>query len=178
MRISPEIRSMIAQLDELAGNIKDYFDIDFDHSVPETHEFRDILEELQDKITILQEDQGWLDDDPEQGMMPGPGGKPFVYDDLTPEIIKDILKHEIYNKVSRLNEIYHDNTHTIFEFGNLDITQFSGEDINCCNAVITDIAQKGLDMNDRVQLTASIYYSLGCMIITFDDKEKVRIPID
>lgn len=175
MKISPEIRSKISQLDDLANEIREYFeDNNLQYKSLTMQGMHEAMEELGSVITEFQESQGWLDD-PECNM-PGPGGKPHVYN-ITPESLRNALLDDIRNKVSKLDELYWDNTCTIFEFGNLHITSLK-EKMDPTNGVITHISQSELQLDDRIQLQVSIYYTLGCMIITFEDKEKVRIPID
>lgn len=78
-KITQEIRSKISQLDDLANEIKEYFD---DNGLQYGDEFgkEDLslfyegLENIGDLITEFQESQGWLDEEPN---MPGPKGIPW-----------------------------------------------------------------------------------------------------
>jgi DNA-binding transcriptional MerR regulator len=57
--IPQDIRSKIAQLDELAGSIKEFFE-DFENEDFYDEDFKDTLEELQSTISRYQESKGWI----------------------------------------------------------------------------------------------------------------------
>ena len=61
-KIPDDIRSKIAQLDELVGAIKEWFEDnrEFDYNDNYRDDFQQSLETLQDDITTIQEKEGWI----------------------------------------------------------------------------------------------------------------------
>ena len=60
--LSPEIRTLLAELDQKAGELKEIIE-DEHSSVPEDLIIEDLLDKLdsiQDRITTIQEYQGWI----------------------------------------------------------------------------------------------------------------------
>lgn len=63
LNIPPDIRSKINQIDEIAGELIEYFSDsirDSEEELPDEQNFEDYLNELQYAVTRYQESQGWL----------------------------------------------------------------------------------------------------------------------
>jgi hypothetical protein len=54
------VRKKIAEIDELANEVISFFQEEYDHSVPETHELMDSLIGVQFNISVIQENEGWI----------------------------------------------------------------------------------------------------------------------
>lgn len=71
MNIPDEIRKKIAEMDQLANELKEWYQdyqtendmdyvIDHDHEQDVDYFINDVLDEVQEKITTIQENQGWI----------------------------------------------------------------------------------------------------------------------